>query len=178
MNNGPVVPNPNDEVDSDSSKSVPHSEDSSASQAPFLQETQIKSERTMRLSFIGPLPPPNILRGYNEVIPGAAERILAMAENQQSHRIQIESAVVQENCKSQRRGLIFGFVITMTVVLGGFFLIYKGKSATGLISVVLALVSLVGIFIYGKQKQQSQLESQNKPFEPHTNLETHNQDTA
>ena len=90
----------------------------------------------------------------------------------------MESAVVQENCKSQRRGLTFGFVITMTVVLGGFFLIYKGKSASGLISVVLALASLVGIFIYGKEKQQSQLESQNKPFEPHTSLETHNQDSA
>lgn len=178
MSNGAVVPNPNDEADSDTSKSVRHPEGSSASPTSFPQEAQITSERTMRLSFIGPLPPPNILRGYNEVIPGAAERILAMAENQQSHRIQMESAVVQENCKSQRRGLTFGFVITMTVVLGGFFLIYKGKSASGLISVVLALASLVGIFIYGKEKQQSQLESQNKPFEPHTSLETHNQDSA
>jgi hypothetical protein len=31
-------------------------------------------------SFQGPLPPPAILRGYDDFIPGAAERIIAMAE--------------------------------------------------------------------------------------------------
>ena len=31
------------------------------------------------------------MREYNEIIPGAAERILAMAENEQLHRHKIET---------------------------------------------------------------------------------------
>jgi uncharacterized membrane protein len=117
------------------------------------------------MSFAGPLPPPNILRGYNEIVPGAAERLLVMAEKQQAHRMRLESAVVEGNCKSQSRGMNYGFVIAMTVILGGFMSIYVGKDATGITFIVTALASLVGIFIYGKKKQGSQLQSKNRPFE-------------
>jgi uncharacterized membrane protein len=36
----------------------------------------------MAQSWKGPLPPPEVLKGYNEAIPDGAERILKMAENQ------------------------------------------------------------------------------------------------
>lgn len=39
-----------------------------------------------QMEFSGPLPPPQILGQYDEVLPGAAERILRMAEKQQDHR--------------------------------------------------------------------------------------------
>ena len=34
----------------------------------------------------GPLPDPSSLQKYNDVLPGAAERIIHMAEQQQGHR--------------------------------------------------------------------------------------------
>jgi hypothetical protein len=34
----------------------------------------------------GPIPAPSILRSYDEIVPGAAERIIAMAEREQEHR--------------------------------------------------------------------------------------------
>ena len=37
-------------------------------------------------SFQGPLPPPDILRQYNDVIPDLAERIVRMTEMEQIHR--------------------------------------------------------------------------------------------
>ena len=37
-------------------------------------------------SFSGPIPPPNIIKGYEEILPGSADRIIAMAENQSKHR--------------------------------------------------------------------------------------------
>lgn len=37
-------------------------------------------------SFTGPLPPPEILQGYESVCSGLANRIVAMAENQGDHR--------------------------------------------------------------------------------------------
>lgn len=40
----------------------------------------------------GPLPAPETLAGYDQVLPGAAERILCMAEKQQASRIALEEA--------------------------------------------------------------------------------------
>ena len=44
----------------------------------------------------GPLPPPAALQRYDEVLPGAAERILAMAETEQQHRMEQEKAFVAQ----------------------------------------------------------------------------------
>ena len=48
------------------------------------QETELPTDRSFLLlsaeKFDGPIPHPSILKGYNDVVPGAAERILAMAE--------------------------------------------------------------------------------------------------
>ncbi len=38
----------------------------------------------------GPLPPPEMLAQYEEILPGAAERILSMAERQAEHRQKME----------------------------------------------------------------------------------------
>ena len=38
----------------------------------------------------GPLPPPEMLAQYEEILPGAAERILSMAERQAEHRQKLE----------------------------------------------------------------------------------------
>ena len=37
-------------------------------------------------SFMGPIPPPGILAGYNNVIPNGADRVIMMAEKEQAHR--------------------------------------------------------------------------------------------
>jgi uncharacterized membrane protein len=135
MSNGPITPKPDDEpVEPRSSEPIPPSDDSSTPEASGSVQTRIRARWSA--SFAGPLPPPDILRGYEEVLPGAAQRIIAMAENQQSHRTKIESAVIQENCKSQRRGLTYGFVITMTAIIGGIFLVYEGKNTAGLVSIL------------------------------------------
>lgn len=49
------------------------------------------------VSYAGPIPPPAMLARYNEVLPGAAERILKMAEEQSSHRQYLEKAVVNSD---------------------------------------------------------------------------------
>ena len=46
------------------------------------------------ISFSGPLPHPDIMKGYDDIVPGAAERILKMAENQQNHRFKLEEKIV------------------------------------------------------------------------------------
>jgi len=113
------------------------------------------------MHFSGPLPPPEILAKYNDAIPGGAERIMAMAENQSRHRQQLESNVLSANIFAQRLGSILGFVVCLAAIGSGTFLIYSGKSAAGLVPIIGALGGLVTVFIAGKSQQKKQLEQKN-----------------
>ena len=46
--------------------------------------------------------------GYEEALPGAADRILKTAEAQQAHRLSIEDKVIDGNIVSERIGTVVG----------------------------------------------------------------------
>lgn len=78
-------------------------------------------------SFQGPLPPPEVLKEYDNALPGAAERILAMAEKQLEHRSNVEEMIVDRQTRQSAKGQILGFIlalvfggITLTVALAGY----------------------------------------------------------
>ena len=61
--------------------------------APQNSETSSDSTMVMtsaEVEFSGPLPPPAVLQGYEDIVLGAANRILEMAERQSKHRQQLE----------------------------------------------------------------------------------------
>jgi uncharacterized membrane protein len=120
------------------------------------QNTELRIQAALR-SFSGPLPPPEALERYNQILPGAAERIVVMAESQHSHRLELEKHVITSNVAAQKLGTILGFVVAMTVVVGGIWLVHEGKSVAGLTAVITALASLVGVFLYSKREQQREL---------------------
>jgi len=105
----------------------------------------------------GPLPQPEALERYNQIVPTAAERIIKMAETQHDHRVAIEQQVVDSNIDSQKLGTILGFIVAMTAILGGIFLAYVGRETSGLASIITALVGLAGVFVYGKMEQKKEL---------------------
>jgi uncharacterized membrane protein len=55
--------------------------------------------------FQGPLPPPEILYRYDQIIPGAADRIIQLAESEIRHRQEQEKAATDANIQAQRRQL-------------------------------------------------------------------------
>ena len=46
---------------------------------------EVKASITQVQQWSGPLPDPNSLARYNEVLPNAAERIMSMAEKEMEH---------------------------------------------------------------------------------------------
>ncbi|MEE9382008.1 MAG: DUF2335 domain-containing protein [Nannocystaceae bacterium] len=50
---------------------------------------------TASRQFSGPLPPATELAAYNKVLPGAAERIVVMAEREQKNRHEVGNSLVQ-----------------------------------------------------------------------------------
>lgn len=100
-------------------------------------------------SWLGPLPPPGALRLFEDVVPGSAERILAMAERQADHRIQMEKKIIRGDFTQSYLGLAAGFILSTMVILGGIYLISLGHDWAGGGLIGLNLVGLAGVFVYG-----------------------------
>jgi uncharacterized membrane protein len=115
-----------------------------------------QERRSVSTSFSGPLPPPWALQEYDKVVPGAAEKILAQAQSQTLHRIEMERKVTESDIQRSRLGLAAGFIVAMTTILGGIFLAYTGHDLAGTTIAALATASLVGVFVYGKSAQKEE----------------------
>lgn len=107
--------------------------------------------------FSGPLPPPEVLKGYDDACPGAAERILAMAEKQADHRRSMESRNQTQGGRREWLGMVLGFVVAMNAIGGGVYLIRHGSQVEGLTSIIVALGGLVGVFIYARHVKVKEL---------------------
>jgi uncharacterized membrane protein len=129
---------------------------------PSTRSLSIQAE--MR-QWSGPLPNPEALERYNQIVPGAAERIIKMAETQHEHRLALEKEAIDSNVNSQRLGTILGFIIAMTAIIGGIFLAYIGRETSGLTAIISALVGLAGVFVYSKSEQKKDLASKSQAIE-------------
>ena len=69
----------------------------------------------------GPLPLPAVLKQYDDIVPGAAERIMRMAEHQAQHRQDLEARVIRTDNLKSLLGMIFGFVIALVGFGGGLY---------------------------------------------------------
>src|SRR5437879_5157716 len=92
--------------------------------AEQISALQIESVTHTRLS--GPLPPPEALASYNQIIPGLSDRIVKMAEAEGQHRRTLESQLLTaqiEDAKTYRvieqRGQICGLAVAVTTIVGG-----------------------------------------------------------
>jgi len=106
--------------------------------------------------FSGPIPPPNLLAKYNDIIPNGADRILAMAERQSAHRESLESKVVNGNLSNQKTGTIFGFILCLVVILGGVYIMAIGRNGWGFAAILSALASLATVFAVSRSQQRKE----------------------
>lgn len=113
--------------------------------------------------FVGPLPHPDLLAQYDKIVPNGADRIMCMAEKQMQHRLDIQSRLLDSDIRSSDRGLIFGFVIAITIIAGGFGLIIAGYEGLGIAAVIAPLVSIVGVFVYTRQTRKREEEEKESP---------------
>lgn len=81
--------------------------------------------------FSGPLPAPEDLAGYEKCCPGAAERIISMAEKEQNYRHNRDDKVITIYDKNENKGMNFAFIVTMTFLIAGIVAVFKGKSVEG-----------------------------------------------
>jgi len=103
-----------------------------------------------------------MLRQYEELLPGSADRIISMAEKQSLHRQGLENKVVSSNILNERLGMILGFVICVLAILAGTYAVMKGRSGFGIAAIVGGLGAPLAAFIYGKSEQRKDLQERQK----------------
>jgi uncharacterized membrane protein len=119
---------------------------------PF-QITHVQVERR----HLGPLPPPEQLRAYDEIIPGAAREIWDDYRARVRHREelerrdqQMEQQALTANITVTRRAQLFAFAGAILFGMMAFVLVLTGHDAAGSVVFGTTIASLIGAFIAGR----------------------------
>jgi uncharacterized membrane protein len=120
------------------------------------QPNQIVRHEQASFAYAGPIPHPNDLARYEQILPGAAERIMAMAEKQADHRRALEMQVVSSGVRKSERGLIFGLIIGITAIVVGGACAVLGKEIAASFIGGGGLIGLVSVFVIGSQQQKNE----------------------
>jgi uncharacterized membrane protein len=116
------------------------------------------NNKLVKIFSSGVLPPPATLQKYEEIMPGLAKMVVRNAEQQTLHRLEIEKRTLRSNNVKSFAGLIFGFLIGIFGLGGGFYLTFKGYNVIGVIFTSSTLVTLVMTFIYGSQSKKNGMQ--------------------
>lgn len=140
------------------------------SKLPKHQNQQQAAHQQVQVSHHqGPLPAPEDLQRYNELLPGAAERIIKMAEAEQQHRHEQERRAIASELavrevlqttektridgvfSSDKRGQYLGAAVSLLAIAGA---IYTAQS------VPYVAIALIGLPILGIVKALRNAPSQ------------------
>jgi hypothetical protein len=98
---------------------------------------------------LGPIPSSEEIEQYARLYPDSPRIFFQAYENQVNHRITLEKQVILGDNRRANIGQIFSFIIVMSVIATGTFLIYRDKDIVGIAAIIGALVALVSSFLSG-----------------------------
>ena len=116
------------------------------------QEVTVQREEHL---LSGPLPAPDVLRGYDDILPGAAERIIRMAEKEQADIHEAGLLALRETAAGNRRGQVIGGIVALAALGTAAFLGYHEHSAAAGIVGGTTVVGLVTVFVTGRRYPDS-----------------------
>jgi uncharacterized membrane protein len=102
-------------------------------------------------SYQGPMPPPDMLRQYAELIPDAPERMLALVERQAQHRQTQEAQLVGSQTRALLRGQIMGYTLAIFFGCVGAFLAVQGHTTVATVIFATTIVGLGTVFALGRR---------------------------
>lgn len=113
-------------------------------------EVMIVRHEQRTQEFSGPVPNPEILARYNELVPGSAERILQMAEREQHRRHDTEQSHIDLNrhflnssIAQSKWGLVASITFAFTCLGAASWLIMLGHEVGGGIIFGASMVAIV-----------------------------------
>jgi uncharacterized membrane protein len=124
------------------------------SNKPVKQQHHQQTAVHIEQHHIGPLPSPLSFEQYNNALPGAAERIMIMAEIEQKHRHSLELAEAANRntmMKERSRGQWMAYSIALVLPCLGASLIFSGFSITGTILGAAGIIPVIYAFVPSKK---------------------------
>lgn len=117
-----------------------------------LNKPEVKAViQEIAAEFSGPIPPPSLMAGYEKLLPGAADRILCMAEKQSDHRQKMEMELLRSDARDSLLGIIFAFVLSITCLVAGVLIVFLnnnvGAAVCGSLLGVSGIASITGVFL-------------------------------
>ena len=97
----------------------------------------------------GPVPPPQILRELNELVPGCAATILSDAHDQTQHRIETERRIVGHDIARSWAGLGAGVLVGLSALGVALYLASTGHAAEATAVAQWDVVGLASVFVVG-----------------------------
>lgn len=89
-------------------------------------------------SYQGPVPPPDLIAAYEEAIPNGGQQVLGLANTEQAHRHRLEERQLEAAISAQRLVHVLTFLLTLVIILGGFYLVEHNKEIGGYITIAVA----------------------------------------
>lgn len=144
----------------------PHTENETDSQQVFPRSIAVQMAR------FGPLPPADEFESYEMTTPGAGDRIISMAEEEQKHRQKMElkafelqkenanrdhelrSQLAKDEVSLESQRIIIGFFIVFLCLIAGVIFGIMGMTA-GVISAIVSPVTVVVIYVLCRKTLQS-----------------------
>lgn len=126
---------------------------------PGPQPQALASRMETTVLQYGPLPPAEEFRRYGEALPGAAERIMVMAEREQAAHLEMATRAQQQHFALQEwalraqtwlraLGQVLGCVVIGATLWVARDLLMADRSISGMAALIAALAALVGLFVY------------------------------
>ncbi len=129
---------------------------------PFLQpgrkQEAAKVIRSMLIQqqMSGPLPAAREFKGYEQTLPGAADRIVSMTEREQAHRHLLEERAFESNRRSQATGQWLAFAALLLSLLVVCFFCLQGHPTQGASLGGAIIVAIVALFLGRRWLPRSQ----------------------
>lgn len=99
-------------------------------------------------AYTGVVPPPALLKQFNEVDPTFAERLFKMAEAQNEHSMNQENLVTKNEYKIKARGQIAALlIVVLGYVLAFVSLIFFNNTSVCVTSVITSTCTLAGMAV-------------------------------
>ena len=112
--------------------------------------------------FSGPIPPPSIMEGYERILPGSADRIIAMAEKQSEHRQRMEEIMITAESRDSFLGVLFAFLIGIGCLITAGIMVFivpkSGAAIAGAVLGVTGIGSITSSFIVNTRRGSAKKE--------------------
>ena len=105
---------------------------------------------TQEERFSGPIAHPRHLREYEQIVPGSADRIICMAENEMEHGRKLQDVALKADIDDTKSGRRYGFFALMALILSALACVYMDKEGVALAFLGMGVIGTVGLFIKGK----------------------------